>query len=146
MHTSVYTGLNPFKFIRKHFLQICDEVKVCLENFQHIAPALNRCIYCLLERRIQHEKQFPQLKEPQWVKTINLPILHFNRCLTTEYSETTAHFNSNFDIDNPIYVPYPKCTATFRKQGRINRQEVSLQLVIGCVGKYVTPIQRRPIC
>jgi hypothetical protein len=26
--------------------------------------------------------------------------LHFNRCLTTEYSETTAHFNGNFDTDN----------------------------------------------
>jgi hypothetical protein len=23
MSTSVYTGLNPFNFIRKHFLQIC---------------------------------------------------------------------------------------------------------------------------
>jgi hypothetical protein len=31
--------------------------------------------------------------------------LHFNRCLTTEYSETTAHFNGNFDTDNQIYVP-----------------------------------------
>jgi hypothetical protein len=28
--------------------------------------------------------------------------LHFNRCLTTEYSETTAYFNGNFD-DNQIY-------------------------------------------
>jgi hypothetical protein len=35
-----------------------------------------------------------------------LPVLHFNRCLTTEYSETTAHFNGNFDTDNQIYVPY----------------------------------------
>jgi hypothetical protein len=39
--------------------------------------------------------------------------LHFNRCLTTEYSETTAHCNGNFDTDNQIYVPHPKCTATF---------------------------------
>jgi hypothetical protein len=37
-----------------------------------------------------------------------------NRCLTTEYSETTAHFNGNFDTDNQIYGPYPKCTVTFR--------------------------------
>jgi hypothetical protein len=28
--------------------------------------------------------------------------LHFNRCLTTEYSETTAHFNGNFDTYNQI--------------------------------------------
>jgi hypothetical protein len=33
-----------------------------------------------------------------------LPVLQFNRCLTTEYSETTAHFNGNFDNDNQIYV------------------------------------------
>jgi hypothetical protein len=32
-------------------------------------------------------------------------VLHFNRCLTNEYSETTAHFNVNFDTDNQIYVP-----------------------------------------
>jgi hypothetical protein len=40
-----------------------------------------------------------------WIKQLNtLPVLHFNRCLTTEYSETT-HFNGNFDTDNHIYVP-----------------------------------------
>jgi hypothetical protein len=33
-----------------------------------------------------------------------LPVLHFNYCLTTEYSETTAHLNGNFDTDNQIYV------------------------------------------
>jgi hypothetical protein len=40
--------------------------------------------------------------------------LHFNCCLTTEYNETTAYFNGNFDTDNQIYVPLPKCTANFR--------------------------------
>jgi hypothetical protein len=33
-----------------------------------------------------------------------LSVLHFSHCLTTEYSETTAHFNSNFDTDIQIYV------------------------------------------
>jgi hypothetical protein len=33
-----------------------------------------------------------------------LPVLHFNRYLTTECSETVAHFNGNFDTDNQIYV------------------------------------------
>jgi hypothetical protein len=28
-----------------------------------------------------------------------LPVLHFKRCSTTEYSETTAHCNGNFDTD-----------------------------------------------
>jgi len=36
---------------------------VILGIFQQIAPELNRCIYCLLERRIQQEKHVPQLKE-----------------------------------------------------------------------------------
>jgi hypothetical protein len=41
-----------------------------------------------------------------WIKQLHdLPVLHFNRCLTTEYSEATAHFNANFDTDNQIYVP-----------------------------------------
>jgi hypothetical protein len=41
-----------------------------------------------------------------WIKQLHtLPVLHFNRCLTTEYSETTAHFNGNFDTDEQIYVP-----------------------------------------
>jgi hypothetical protein len=44
--------------------------------------------------------------EPWWVKTelnsYTLLVLHFNRCLSTEYNETTAHFNGNFDTDNQI--------------------------------------------
>jgi hypothetical protein len=40
-----------------------------------------------------------------WIKPLHtLPVLHLNRCLRTEYSETTAHFNGNFDTDNQIYV------------------------------------------
>jgi hypothetical protein len=29
-------------------------------------------------------------------KLHTLTVLHFNRCLTAEYSEKTAHFNGNF--------------------------------------------------
>jgi hypothetical protein len=40
-----------------------------------------------------------------WIIQLHtLPVLHFNRCLTTKYSDTTAHFNGNFDTDNQIYV------------------------------------------
>jgi hypothetical protein len=40
-----------------------------------------------------------------WIKQLHtLPVLHFNRCLTTEYSEKTAHCNGNFGTDNQIYV------------------------------------------
>jgi hypothetical protein len=36
-----------------------------------------------------------------WIKQLHtLPVLHFNRCLTSEYSETTAHFNGNFYTGN----------------------------------------------
>jgi hypothetical protein len=34
-----------------------------------------------------------------------LPVLHYNRCLTAEYTKTTAHLNGKFDTDNQIYVP-----------------------------------------
>jgi hypothetical protein len=50
-----------------------------------------------------------------WIKQLHtLPVLHFNRCLLTEYNETTAHFNGKFDTDNQINLPKPMCTATFR--------------------------------
>jgi hypothetical protein len=50
-----------------------------------------------------------------WIKQLHtLPVLHFNCCWATEYSETTAHFSGTFDTDNQIYVPQPKCTVTFQ--------------------------------
>jgi N-glycosylase/DNA lyase len=56
-----------------------------------------------------------------WTKQLHtLLVFHFNRCLTTEYSEATAHFNSNFNADNQIHVPQPKCTATFRMHGTVS--------------------------
>jgi hypothetical protein len=39
-----------------------------------------------------------------WIKQLHtLPVLHFNRSLATEFSETTTHFNGNFDTDNQTY-------------------------------------------
>jgi hypothetical protein len=41
-----------------------------------------------------------------WIKQLyTLLALHFKRCLTTEYSEATGYFNSNFDTDKKIYAP-----------------------------------------
>jgi hypothetical protein len=41
-----------------------------------------------------------------WIEQFHyLSVLYFNRCLTTEYSETTAHLNGKFYTDNQIYVP-----------------------------------------
>jgi hypothetical protein len=40
-----------------------------------------------------------------WIKQLHtLSVLQFNRCLTAEFIETTAHCNGNFDTDNQIYV------------------------------------------
>jgi hypothetical protein len=48
---------------------------------------------------------FRTIVSKNWIKQLHtLPVLHFNRCLTTEYNETTAHFD-NFDTDNQIYLP-----------------------------------------
>ena len=47
MSTSVYTGLNPFNFIRNFCRSACE---MFLGISQQIAPALNRCVRCLLER------------------------------------------------------------------------------------------------
>jgi hypothetical protein len=53
-----------------------------------------------------HERLYRPEPKLNWIKQLHtLPVLHFNRCLTTEYSEPTAHFNGNFDTDNQIYVP-----------------------------------------
>jgi hypothetical protein len=59
-----------------------------------------RCVLIkgiVIQRTILSKNLIKQLHTSQ--------VLHFNRCLTTEYSETTAHFNGNFDTDNQIYVP-----------------------------------------
>jgi hypothetical protein len=49
--------------------------------------------------------------------------LHFSRCLTTGYSETTVHFNGNFDTDShsdffffywALVANAPRSTATCR--------------------------------
>jgi hypothetical protein len=45
------------------------------------------------------------LYSKNWIKQLHtLLVVHFNRCLTTEYNETTAHFNSKFNTYNQIYI------------------------------------------
>jgi hypothetical protein len=39
--------------------------------------------------------------------------MHFNHCLTTEYSETTAHFNGSFDTDQPNVHTVAKVRSDF---------------------------------
>jgi hypothetical protein len=66
--------------------------------------------YSAFEKSLCTYKRFSSIERTtvskKWIKQLHtLPVLHFNRCLTTEYSETTAHFNGNFDTDNQNYVP-----------------------------------------
>jgi hypothetical protein len=45
MSTSVYTGLNPFNFIRKHFLQICvRKVAVHLYKLLEVMSTGQQCV------------------------------------------------------------------------------------------------------
>jgi hypothetical protein len=68
-----------------------------------VYPLPSRKTYSTRKTRSSIERN---VASKNWIKQLHsLPVLHFNRCLTTEYSETTAHFNDNFDTDNQIYVP-----------------------------------------
>jgi hypothetical protein len=64
---------------------------------------------CALTKRVGsdvHKRLYRPEPELNWIKQLHtLLVLHFNCCLTAEYSETTAHFNGNFDTDNQICVP-----------------------------------------
>jgi hypothetical protein len=46
MYTSVYTGLNPFNFIRKHFLQIC--VRKVAVHLQKMVEVMSTSVYTVL--------------------------------------------------------------------------------------------------
>jgi hypothetical protein len=92
-----------------HVFQL-DTAKWCDEelNYEHIcysAFGKSLCTY-KFDGSDVHERLYRPEPELNWIKQLNtLPVLHFNRRLTTEYSETTAHFNDNFDTYNQIYVP-----------------------------------------
>jgi hypothetical protein len=78
----------------------CSEILTKHTNSMYSVFEKSLCTYkrCSLTERTTVSKN--------WIKQLHtLPVLHFNRCLTTEYSETIAHFNGNFDTDNQIYIP-----------------------------------------
>jgi hypothetical protein len=43
MSTSVYTGLNQFNFIRKHFLQVC--VRKVAVHLQNVLEVMSKSVY-----------------------------------------------------------------------------------------------------
>jgi hypothetical protein len=77
-----------------------------LRIFQQIAPVYLFSSRNTYSRRKTLSSTERNILSTNWGKQLRtLPVMHFNRCLTTEYSETTAHFNGNFDTYNQIYVP-----------------------------------------
>jgi hypothetical protein len=59
MSTSVYTGLNPFNFIRKHFPQIC--VRKVAVHLQKMLEVLSTSVYTGLNPFNFIRKHFPQI-------------------------------------------------------------------------------------
>jgi hypothetical protein len=70
--------------------------------FHCLYNALGKSL-CTYKRRLSIERTLVSKNLNKQLHT--LPVLHFNWCLTTEYNETKAHFNGNFNTDNQIYVP-----------------------------------------
>jgi hypothetical protein len=59
MSTSIYTGLDPFNFIRKHFLQICFR-KVAL-HLQKVLEVMSTSVYTRVNPFNFIHKQFLQI-------------------------------------------------------------------------------------
>jgi hypothetical protein len=86
-----------------HTLEYKFESSVLKPSFSELYSAFGKSL-CIYNRSwIRFSKT---IVSKIWIKQLHtLPVLHFSRCLTTEYSKITAHFNGNFDTDNQIYVP-----------------------------------------
>jgi hypothetical protein len=54
MSTSVYTGLNPFSFIRKHFLHIC--VRKFAVHLHEVLEVMSTSVYTGLNRSLSAQR------------------------------------------------------------------------------------------
>jgi hypothetical protein len=94
MYTSLYTGLNPFDFIRKHFLQIC--VGKVAVHLQRVLEVMSTSVYTGLNPFNFIRKHFLQI-------CFRKVAVHLRNLLEVMSTSTTAHFS--FDTVNQIYVP-----------------------------------------
>jgi hypothetical protein len=100
LHTAVFIRLNTTNIRKEIILHIVIGRDLGLTNVIYSEFGKSLCTYkrcSSIERTTVSKTLIKQLHA--------LPVLHFNRRLTTEYNETTAHFNGNFDTDNQVYVP-----------------------------------------
>jgi hypothetical protein len=95
MKCMVQEAKSPVKNLAHIYIYIYMCVCVCV-YVKFLALLQAACIYDISRLRVNFIRK-QQLHA--------FTVLHFNRCLKTEYSETTAHFNGNFDADNQNYVP-----------------------------------------
>jgi hypothetical protein len=113
MSTKVYTcpTLSMFNEIsQKTYELIWDDVQLFWGIFLATCSC-TKSVYLLPSRKTYSTRKTRSsiertISSKNWTNQLStLPVLHFNRCITAEYSETKAHFNGNFDSDNQFYVP-----------------------------------------
>jgi hypothetical protein len=88
MPTSVYTCLNPFNFIRKHFLQIC--VRKVAVHIWKVLEVVSMTVYTGLSQSNFIRKHFMQI----YVQKVAVPL---QKLLDVMFTRV--------DTDNQIYVP-----------------------------------------
>jgi hypothetical protein len=92
MSTSVYTDLNPFNFIRTHFVQIC--VQKVTVHLQNVLEVMSTSVYTGLNPFNFIRKQFVQI-------CVQKVAVHLQKVLEVM---STSVCTCNFDTHKQIYV------------------------------------------
>jgi hypothetical protein len=88
----------------------CDEVQGVSGNFSANCSCTKSLYLLSYQKTYSPRKTRSSIERTtvskNWIKQLHtLPVLRFNRCLTTEYSQTAAHCNGNFGTDSQMYRP-----------------------------------------